>query len=95
MLTEGPMNTTSSRSSGDSDWDAITHVATEYLQKEKAWQPSDFRLEDHGVTSDGRFAVVYAIHADDERNPVPGGGRSLELHIDRATRTLIREYGFQ
>ena len=79
----------------DPAWDAIASAATDYLVGSKSWSPDEYRLEYRGLTGDGKLAIVHAIHADDERNPRPGGGRSLELRIDPVTHAIVRELGFQ
>jgi hypothetical protein len=89
------VNTASSGSTKNYKWDEIASVAREYLESKRSWLPGDFRLENRGLTRDAQFAVVHAIHIDDERNPTPGGGRSLELHIDPAAHAVVRELGFQ
>jgi hypothetical protein len=70
-------------------------VAVQYLTREKGWQRQDFRVEHQGVSGDAVYAIVWAIHLDDERKPLPGGGKSLELFIDRAQQRVAKEYGFQ
>jgi hypothetical protein len=43
---------------------------------------------------DDRRWVVWAVHADDEAGAAPGGGRSLELWVDRGSKKIVRELGF-
>ena len=73
----------------------LEESAAAYLGQNKQWKPGEYRLESHGATPDGRCAVVWAIHREDEQNPTPGNGRSLELHIDRAESRWCGELRFQ
>ncbi len=66
-----------------------------YLGAGKQWRKTDYRIEHHGSRDDGKVWVVWAVHADDEKGLAPGGGKSLELWIDRASKRVIKELGFQ
>ncbi len=73
----------------------IEEVAAAYLGQKKQWKPSEYRLQPRGATPDGGCAVLWAIYLEDERNAMPGSGKSLELHIDRAEKRVVRELRFQ
>jgi hypothetical protein len=73
----------------------INAAVTQYLTQQKLWKLNQFRVDYKGVTADGRSAIVWAIYLEDETNPVPGGGKSLELQIDRTTMKVVKELGFQ
>jgi len=68
--------------------------AAQYLRERKGWGNDDFRLELKEATPSGE-AVLWAIFLEDERHPVPGGGESVELHVDREAGRVTRELGFQ
>jgi hypothetical protein len=77
----------------------INTVVEDYVLL-KGWQRNQFRIEPHGLTADGTAAVVWAVHADDERLPdngIPraGGGKSVALHVDLKSLKVIKELGFQ
>lgn len=70
-------------------------VVTRYLVDTKKWAPKDFRIEHKGTTPDELFAVCWGVYLDDERNPSPGGGKSVVLHVDLKQRRVVEERGFQ
>ena len=73
----------------------VEKAAEDYILHKKSWQRSEFRTELHGLSKDKTAAVVWAVHSDDERSPKPGGGKSLELHVDRQSLKVIKELRFQ
>ena len=73
----------------------VEKAAEDYILRVKSWPPSEFRTELHGLSKDKTAAVVWAVHADDERNPAPGGGKSLALHVDRQSFKVVKELRFQ
>jgi hypothetical protein len=73
----------------------IGEAATAYLRQKKQWRPTEFRLQPRGTTPDGRCAVLWAVYLEDERTPTPGGGKSVELYIDRGECRVVRELRFQ
>ncbi len=66
-----------------------------YLASTKGWRPEDFRIEHKGRTEDGRLAIVWAVHLDDEGNAAPWSGKSVVLHITTGPFTVVRELKFQ
>ena len=73
----------------------IAEAAITYLGDIKRWKPEEYRLEPRGVTADGQYAILWAVHVEDGKNPTPGGGQSLELHVHRAQCRVVRELCFQ
>lgn len=73
----------------------VEKAAEDYILQKKSWQRTEFRTELHGLSKDSTAAVVWAVHADDERSPKPGGGKSLALHVDRQSLKVIKELRFQ
>jgi len=73
----------------------IDAAAAVYLGAGKKWRPAEYRLEHRGASKDGNYWIVVAVHADDEAGLSPGGGKSLELWIDRQTKMVMKELGFQ
>jgi hypothetical protein len=70
-------------------------VAVEYIARTKHWKRTDYRVESRGLSPDGRSDVLAVIHLEDLYRPSPGGGQSVELHVDRATHQVTRELGGQ
>jgi hypothetical protein len=73
----------------------INTIASQYLATQKKWRPDQFRLEYKGRTPDGQVVIVWAVYLEDEIHPVPGAGKSVELHINRASQQVVQELGFQ
>ncbi len=73
----------------------MEEAVSQYLAERKNWKPAEFRVELRGVTPDEICAVVWAVHHEDEVNPVPGAGKSIELHIRLQDYRVIRELKFQ
>lgn len=80
--------------SGADDPTRLTDAARAYLAARHG-DAAAYRLEIRDPGGGDRPAVVWAVHPDDERAPAPGGGRSLELHLDPVTGEVRSEYGFQ
>jgi hypothetical protein len=75
--------------------DGQVETADQYLRRTKGWFDGDYRLEPAGVSADGQFDVVRAIHRFDEKGTAPGGGLSVELLLDRKTHEIKKELGMQ
>jgi hypothetical protein len=71
----------------------ITTLAGRYLMKQKGWALEQFRIEIKRI--DPMTIVLWCIFLDDERHPSPGGGQSVELHVDKSTFEIKRELHFQ
>lgn len=70
-------------------------AAEEYLLRVKGWKPKEFRIDSQGLSSDGGELVVWGVFLEDETNPQPGKGRSVELHINLKTLEVSKELAFQ
>jgi hypothetical protein len=66
-----------------------------YLGAGKKWPREEYRIEHRGPSKDAKHWIVVAVHADDEKGLAPGGGKSLELWIDRRSKQVLKELGFQ
>jgi hypothetical protein len=73
----------------------VEAAARVYLGAGKKWRPEEYRLEHRGASPDGKYWIVVAVHADDEAGLAPGGGKSLELWVDKKSKMVIKELGFQ
>lgn len=72
---------------------SVEAAVAEYLAREKSWKPEQYRIEHKGTDENGN-TVVWAIFLEDERKPVPGGGQSVELTVDRSNQ-VIKEMRWQ
>jgi hypothetical protein len=73
----------------------LTLVAQDYIEKNKKWERSDFEIEcELKKTSGGKYLVT-VVHKDDLANPVPGGGKSIQLEVDPKTMAVTKELAFQ
>ncbi len=79
---------------GDAEPAEIETAVAVYLGAGKSWRREDYRIEHHGPRDDCKRWAVWAVHADDEKGLAPGGGKSLELWIDRASKRVVKELGF-
>lgn len=66
-----------------------------YLQQHKGWQRDQYRVEIERLEDHGERIVIRGVFLEDESHPVPGGGQSVELHVDRRTGEVRKELGFQ
>jgi hypothetical protein len=64
-------------------------AVVEYMTRTRGWARSEYRIENRGP------GVVAVIHREDERGGHPGGGKSVELHLDPVTHRVEKEFGGQ
>jgi hypothetical protein len=74
--------------------DGTSAVIAKYLLEKKGWKADQYRLEPKGTDPEGK-AIVWAVFLEDEKNPKPGGGESVDLRIDPATRQVVKELRWQ
>jgi hypothetical protein len=79
----------------DAERAEIERAVEVYLAAGKKWRREDYRIDHRGPRDDGQRWVVWAVHADDEKGLAPGGGKSVELWIDRKDKRVVKELGFQ
>lgn len=75
--------------------DRYERAVVKYVDRTKHWRRNEYRIENRGRTTDGRNMQVAVIHVDDERSPVPGTGRSIQLYLDPLSEEVTREPGGQ
>ena len=73
----------------------IEQIARSYIAQEKGWSQTEYTIVQTDGKDDAGNFVVNARHKDDETLSVPGGGKSVELHIDPNTKRVVRELHFQ
>jgi hypothetical protein len=86
----------SSAEAEDNVW--VYEVAHAHIAENYAWPQSDYHLRIR-YEKDGVVAL-YVHHRDDERRNSQGtmwagGGKSFELYLDAATRSVVQELHFQ
>jgi hypothetical protein len=78
----------SPRSAGAQDPAAV--VAREYITAEEGWPASAYTVEDtHTRDGEGNL-IVNVIHEDDRKTLTPGGGKSVQLHVDMGKRRVVK-----
>jgi hypothetical protein len=73
----------------------LEDAVVRYVERVKHWTSSAYRIESRGSSTDGASEIFAVVHVDDVRGSAPGAGKSIELYVDRATQTVIRELGAQ
>jgi len=68
-------------------------VSKNYISKNKSWSFDEYDLEYVGENNGS--IIVLAKFKQDETMAYPGGGRSIEIHIDSKTGDVVGEFGFQ
>lgn len=71
----------------------IHHTATAYAEKQ-GWRADQYRIDYKPNRPDGK-RVVHLMYLEDERQAVPGGGKSLELFLDPSSLEVVEVYRFQ
>lgn len=64
-----------------------------YITKTKGWSSNDYCIELN--RQHDNVLVFWVIHKEDETNISPGGGKSVEVHVDQVKMEVINELGFQ
>ncbi len=72
-----------------SEQSAFEGVIREFARAKK-WSPEEYSIKLVGAYS--RIVVFSLAHRDDT---TVGGGKSVELHIDRSKKTVVRELAYQ
>lgn len=71
----------------------IVKSADAYIKENYKWKLEEYRI-DHKPFAEKWF-VAWAIFLEDERNPMPGSGKSLILHVSKDDYTVIKVLRFQ
>jgi hypothetical protein len=66
-----------------------------YIARTKGWNHSEYWIERRGPSADGHIDVFAVVHLCDRCAATPGGGKSVELHVDRLTHEVTQELGGQ
>jgi len=68
-------------------------VVQDYIVKSKHWEKSRFEVTFN--RKEGATLVFWVLYAGDKANQVPGGGESVEVHVDPVSNRVVKELGFQ
>jgi hypothetical protein len=70
-----------------------TAVVDGYVRDSKNWESGAFRIEFN--RREDAALVFWVLHSDDNAARSPGGGRSIEVHVDPANGRILKELAFQ
>lgn len=66
----------------------------DYIRKTREWNQADYQIR--FVKSDGDIEIFSIVHNDDlVDSRKRGGGKSFELHVNKASMLAIKEYAYQ
>ena len=71
----------------------VEKAAAGYLAKTKKWTPHEYRLEAQPATPEDY--VIKVVYMKDETSAHPGGGKSVVLRINKSSKRVTGETGFQ
>jgi hypothetical protein len=71
----------------------IEKAIAAYLARTKGWTGAEYRLE--SLPGSSAEALVAAVHLDDGTAIQPGCGKSVVLHVNKASGKVVGETGFQ
>ena len=77
----------------------ISEISHSYIKENKKWSRSDYDLEI--ISSKQDIIVVHVSHIDDYNVEqtrgvlTAGGGKSINLEIDKQSQAILREIHFQ
>lgn len=71
----------------------VREVVAKYVAATRLWPPSDYAIQ--RSRTEGKSVVFSVVHKDDEASVSPGGGKSIEVHVDTSTMEVSKELAFQ
>lgn len=74
-------------------WGPIEKAVAAYLARTKGWNASEYQLE--SLPGNSNNLAIAAVHFGDRAAEQPGGGKSVVVHVEKASGKVIREMGFQ
>jgi hypothetical protein len=75
--------------------DLPSRVARDYIRENEGWLDAAYTVENAPSRDSEGNAVVTVVHKDDLKARHPGGGKSLELHIDLQKKQVVKVLHFQ
>jgi hypothetical protein len=83
------------RNVGMTETEQIQAIVREYVCITKKWQDDDYQIDfSYAREKEGNYLVT-VVHKADLDNPIPGGGKSIQLRIDLRNKKVIQELAFQ
>lgn len=73
----------------------VDRIAKEYITRQKGWADTEYTVRHTDKRDRVGHLIVNISHRDDVALAVPGGGKSVELHIDVNARRVVQELRFQ
>lgn len=70
----------------------MKNAIVEYVAKTRKWMPEEYEIK--FVRSDA-LEVYSVVHRDDLSGQTLGGGKSFEVHVDKASGTVVKELAYQ
>jgi hypothetical protein len=68
--------------------------AENYIVTSKNWEKGSFQVELN--RKEGTTLVFWVLHSGDRTaTTTPGGGKSVEVHVDPISNRVLRELAFQ
>lgn len=71
----------------------LREVVVKYVAATRSWPASDYTVQ--RSRTEGPSVVFTVVHKDDEASALPGGGKSIEVHVDAATMEVSKALAFQ
>ncbi len=68
-------------------------VVDAYVQRTRGWNRSDYRIEE--LERRSGLIIFTVTNVEDERNPVPGRGKSFVAHYDMRLGQVVKELAYQ
>jgi hypothetical protein len=65
----------------------------EYVVKSKRWEKGSYEVEFN--RKEGTTLVFWVIHSEDKTGSTLGKGKSIEVHVDPISNTVVKEFAFQ
>ena len=75
------------------DGSKLLEIVKNYVEATKSWPPGDYSIR--RSRTEGRSVIYTVVHKDDEASFSPGGGKSIEVHVDAGTMKVSKELSFQ
>lgn len=73
----------------------VDRIAKEYIAQKKGWADAEYTVRHTDKRDRAGHLIVNISHRDDLALAIPGGGKSVELHIDVKARRVVQELRFQ
>jgi hypothetical protein len=65
----------------------------DYIVKSKHWERGSYQVTFN--RKEGTMLVFWVLHSEDRATKVPGTGMSVEVYVDPASNSVLKELAFQ